>query len=99
MTSLISWALAKSESGHSEIEGPEEAVEAKEREELAPETGSNGNSEPVQENGKDGSDSQSQRTFSYDQLKNKSDNPVSEIDVKRREVSLTLDIVLFYGLD
>lgn len=81
-------AEAKSESGHSETEGPEVVAEAKETEELLPETGSNGDSEPNQENIEDGS------TFSYDQLKTKSSKPVSGIDFKRREVSIYLHIVV-----
>lgn len=78
-------AEAKSGSPYSEVE---EAAEAKETEELAPETGSNGDLESKQENVEDGNDSQ--RTFSYDQLKTKSGNIVSGIDLKRREVSLAL---------
>ncbi|XP_057438079.1 villin-3 [Lotus japonicus] len=78
-------ADAKSESAHSE-EALEE--EAKEREELAPETGSNGDSEPKQENVEDENDSQnSQRFFSYEKLKAKSE--LSGVDLKRREAYLS----------
>ncbi|KAK4272520.1 hypothetical protein QN277_021066 [Acacia crassicarpa] len=81
---------AKSESGQSETEGPEEVVDAKETEELATETGSNEDLEPKQENVEDVNDNQSsQSTFSYDQLKTKSSNPVSGIDFKRREAYLS----------
>ncbi|KAF7804071.1 villin-3-like isoform X1 [Senna tora] len=83
-------AEAKSESGLSETEGPEVVAEAKETGDLAPETGSNGDLEPKQEIVEDGNDGQSsQRTFSYDQLKTKSTNPVSGIDFKRREAYLS----------
>lgn len=86
-------AETKSESGNSETGGPEEAAEAKETQELASETGSNGDLEPKQKDVEDGKDSQSsQSTFSYDQLKTKSNNPVSGIDFKRREVSLDLHV-------
>lgn len=93
------WVLlpeAKSESGQSETEGPEEIAVVKETEEHATETGSNGDSEPKQEIVEDVDDNQnSQRTFSYDQLKTKSSNPVSGIDFKRREVSLDLPLLIF----
>ncbi|XP_061363942.1 villin-3-like [Gastrolobium bilobum] len=79
-----SFTEAKSESAYSEME---EAAEAKETQELAPESGSNGDLEPKQENVEDGNDSQ--RTFSYDQLKTKSGKNVSGIDPKRREAYLS----------
>ncbi|XP_057426774.1 villin-3-like isoform X1 [Lotus japonicus] len=72
---------------HFEIE---KAEEANETEELAPETGSNGDLEPKQEDMDDGDDSQSsQRTFSYDQLKTTSGKNVPGIDLKRREAYLS----------
>ncbi|RDX66780.1 Villin-2, partial [Mucuna pruriens] len=80
----------KSESAPSETEGVEEVAEVKEPEELAPETGTNGDSEPKQENVKDGNDSEnSQNFFSYEQLKTKSGSVVSGIDLKRREAYLS----------
>lgn len=40
-------------------------------------------------------DESGQSTFSYDQLKAKSDNPVTGIDFKRREVYCCIHIYLF----
>ncbi|TKY53361.1 Villin-2 protein [Spatholobus suberectus] len=77
-------SAAETKSDSSEVE---EVSEAKETEELAPETGSNGDSEPKQENVEDGNDSR--RTFSYDQLKTKSGHNVPGIDLKRREAYLS----------
>ncbi|KAK7244543.1 hypothetical protein RIF29_39367 [Crotalaria pallida] len=76
----------KSESAHSESEGPEEVVESKETQETTTETGSNGDSEPKQENVDDGNDGQ--KVFSYEQLKTKSGSVVPGIDLKRRETYL-----------
>ncbi|TKY62623.1 Villin-2 protein [Spatholobus suberectus] len=82
--------VTKSESAPSETEGVEEAAEAKETEELPPETGTNGDSEPKQENVEDRNDSEnSQNVFSYEQLKTKSGRVVSGIDLKRREAYLS----------
>ncbi|KAK4580597.1 hypothetical protein RGQ29_024294 [Quercus rubra] len=79
----------KSENDRSESEGPQEVAEIKESEEVAPRSESNGgNSEPKQETVQE-NDSGSGRTFSYDQLKAKSDNPVTGIDFKRREAYLS----------
>lgn len=90
---------AKSESAHSETEGLEEVTEAKETEELAPETGSNGDSEPKQENVDDGNDSQnSQSVFTYEQLKAKSGSLLSGVDLKRREVSLALHVTELFNM-
>ncbi|CAJ2671479.1 unnamed protein product [Trifolium pratense] len=81
---------AKSESVPSESEGREEVTETKETEEPASETGSNGNSESKQENVEDGNDSQnSQRVFSYEQLKAKSGSHLSGVDLQRREAYLS----------
>ncbi|KAK7336546.1 hypothetical protein VNO77_17089 [Canavalia gladiata] len=81
---------AKTESTPSETEGHEEVVEAKETEELAPETGTNGDSEPKQENVEDANDSKNtQKVFTYEQLKTKSGSVVSGIDLKRREAYLS----------
>ncbi|KAJ1384153.1 Villin/Gelsolin, partial [Sesbania bispinosa] len=78
---------AKSGNANSEVE---ETEEAKETEELSPETGSNGDLEPKQENVEDGNESQSsQKTFSYDQLKTKSGNNLSGIDLQHREAYLS----------
>lgn len=94
------WVLAaetKSENDQSESEGPQEVAEIKESEEVAPRSESNGgNSEPKQETVQE-NDSGSGRTFSYDQLKAKSDNPVTGIDFKRREVvSIMNAFILFH---
>ncbi|XP_058738233.1 villin-3 [Vicia villosa] len=81
---------AKSETAPSESEGPEEVTETKEAEELAPETGSNGNSETKQEDVEDGNDNQnSQSVFTYEQLKAKSGSHLSGVDLKRREAYLS----------
>ncbi|XP_065856405.1 villin-3 [Euphorbia lathyris] len=80
----------KSENSLSETEGAEELSEVKETEEDASVSESVGeDSEPKQDSEQDdnGSDS-SQRTFSYDQLKAHSENPVTGIDFKRREAYL-----------
>ncbi|MED6170836.1 Villin-3 [Stylosanthes scabra] len=79
---------AKSESTPSETEGSEEVAEVKETEEPTPGTGSNGNSEPKQENVEDGNDAQNSTVFSYEQLKAKSGSHLSGIDLKRREAYL-----------
>ena len=78
---------AKSETAPSETEGLEEVGEAKETEEPAPENGSNGNSESKQENLEDGNDSQ--KVFSYEQLKAKPGSHLSGVDLKRREAYLS----------
>ncbi|KAJ7976768.1 Villin-2 [Quillaja saponaria] len=79
-----------SENAQSKIQGVREIVESKETEEFAPETESNEvDSVQKQENVQEADDSQS--TYSYDQLKAKSDNPVSGIDFKRREAYLSDD--------
>lgn len=81
-------AEAKSES--SEVE---EVAEAKETtEELAPETASNEDMEPKQENVEESNGSQ--RTFTYEQLKTRSGIDVAGIDLKRREVSRF--VLIFY---
>ncbi|KAJ7972210.1 villin 2 [Quillaja saponaria] len=83
-------AETKSENAQLETEGAQEIVEPKETEEVAPDTESNGvDSELKQETVKEVDDSQN--TYSYDQLKAKSDNPVSGIDFKRREAYLSDD--------
>ncbi|XP_010088412.2 villin-3 [Morus notabilis] len=77
----------KSESANSETEGSQDVAEVKEVEEVV--TGSENNS-PNQETVQDENDSEgSLSTFSYDQLKAKSDNPVTGIDFKRREAYLS----------
>ncbi|XP_027350666.1 villin-3-like isoform X1 [Abrus precatorius] len=81
---------AKSESTPSETEGLEEVAGVKETEELVPGTGTNGDSEPKQENVEVGNDSEnSENFFSYEQLKTKSGSLVSGIDLKRRETYLS----------
>lgn len=61
-------------------ESNEEDSEPKPEAELEPKP------EAEQDENNSGSGSESESTFSYDQLKSKSDNPVTGIDFKRREV-------------
>ncbi|KAL2993142.1 hypothetical protein AAZX31_10G092500 [Glycine max] len=77
---------AETKSDSSEVE---EVAEAKETEELPPETGSNGDLELKQENAEEGNDGQ--RMFSYEQLKTKSGHNVPGVDLKRREAYLSED--------
>lgn len=78
----------KSESANSET-GSVDVAEVKEVEEVAP-ASENNVLEPKQETTEDENDSESSlSTFSYDQLKAKSDNPVTGIDFKRREAYLS----------
>ncbi|QCD97413.1 gelsolin [Vigna unguiculata] len=82
----------KSESAPSETDVVEEVVpEVKETQEPATETGTNGDSEPKQENvDNGGNDSENnQNVFTYEQLKTKSGSVVSGIDLKRREAYLS----------
>ncbi|XP_041028590.1 villin-3-like [Juglans microcarpa x Juglans regia] len=61
----------------------------KEAEEAAAVSQNNGeDSEPKQETVQEDNGSESGQTFTYDQLKAKSDNPATGIDLKRREVYL-----------
>jgi hypothetical protein len=76
-------ADAKSENAPSEGDG-----EAKDLEEVTTISESNGDdSEPKDDNGGESTGS----TFSYDQLKAKSENPVTGIDFKRREAYLSAE--------
>ncbi|EOY09225.1 Villin 2 isoform 3 [Theobroma cacao] len=78
----------KSEVDPSEAEDSQEVAEAKETGVVSETNGDN--SEPKQELEQDENGSgSSQSTFSYDQLKAKSDNPVTGIDFKRREAYLS----------
>ena len=78
---------AKSESAYSETEGSVDIGEVKEAEEFTPASEDNV-IEPKQATVQDENYSDTnQSTFSYDQLKAKSENPVTGIDFKRREVS------------
>jgi hypothetical protein len=80
---------AKSENDQSETEHPQEVAAIKETEEVAARSESNGeDSEPKQETVQE-NDSKSGQTFSYDQLKARSDNPATGIDFKRREAYLS----------
>ena len=91
----------KSESAPSETDVVEEVVpEVKETQEPATETGTNGDSEPKQENvDNGGNDSENnQNVFTYEQLKTKSGSVVSGIDLKRREVSLGFHIINFLNM-
>ncbi|KAJ6912710.1 villin-3-like [Populus alba x Populus x berolinensis] len=75
----------------SEVEGSEGVAEVKEMEETASVPESNGeDSERKQDTEQEeNGDGNSQSTFSYDQLKARSDNPVKGIDFKRREAYLS----------
>ncbi|KAI3472199.1 hypothetical protein Pfo_029687 [Paulownia fortunei] len=74
-----------------EIEDSKEVLKVKETETVEPAPESNGDdsgSKPEIDQDENGSES-SQSTFSYEQLKAKSDNPVTGIDFKRREAYLS----------
>ncbi|CAA3016810.1 villin-3-like [Olea europaea subsp. europaea] len=74
-----------------EVEDSKEALEVKETETVKPipETdGDNSGSKPKSDLDENGSET-TQSTFAYDQLKAKSDNPVTGIDFKRREAYLS----------
>uniref|UniRef100_A0A5B6ZF82 Putative villin-2 n=1 Tax=Davidia involucrata TaxID=16924 RepID=A0A5B6ZF82_DAVIN len=83
-------AETKSENTLSEVEDSKEASEV-ERQVIEPVSESNGeDSVPKQEVEQDENGSESSRsTFSYEQLKAHSDNPVTGIDFKRREAYLS----------
>ncbi|XWS43130.1 hypothetical protein CRYUN_Cryun16bG0075900 [Craigia yunnanensis] len=79
---------AKSEVDPSEAEDSQEIAEAKETDVVSATIGED--SEPKQEIEQDETGSGStQSTFSYEQLKAKSENPVTGIDFKRREAYLS----------
>lgn len=79
-------AEAKDEKAFSEAEASEEATEAKEEEEGSP-AAEAGAEEPKAKQG--GSEAGTTgATFTYEQLQAKSENPVTGIDFKRREVNL-----------
>ncbi|KAF5473270.1 hypothetical protein F2P56_009894 [Juglans regia] len=68
---------------------PQEVPLVKEAEEAAAVSQNNGeDSEPKQETVQEDNGSESGQTFTYDQLKAKSDNPATGIDLKRREAYL-----------
>ncbi|CAA3011222.1 villin-3-like [Olea europaea subsp. europaea] len=74
-----------------EVENSKEASEVKETETVDPFVEANGEDSkpnPEREQDENGSES-SQTTFHYEQLKAKSDNPVTGIDFKRREAYLS----------
>lgn len=84
---IILAAAIKSEDAP-EVEDSKEALEVKETEtvEPIPETdGDNSGSKPKSDPDENGSET-TQSTFTYDELKAKSDNPVTGIDFKSREV-------------
>lgn len=87
-------AEAKSDKAFSETDGSQEVPEVKETD-----AGSSASvSEPKQEQDENGSES-SQSTFSYDQLRAKSENPVTGIDFKRREAYLSdEDFQIIFGM-
>ncbi|KAH9679207.1 Villin-3 [Citrus sinensis] len=81
----------KAEYAHSESEASEQVGDVKETEEVVPVSESNGDdseTKQVTEQDENGSET-SRSTFSYDQLKARSDNPVTGIDFKRREAYLS----------
>lgn len=80
---------------HFETEESQEEPGQKEMDETAPTSPSNvEDSQSNQETEQDEADSTSLPTiFNYDQLRAKSENPVTGIDFKRREVSDVLSIV------
>ncbi|XP_073052229.1 villin-3-like [Primulina eburnea] len=83
-------AAAKFEDS-AEIENSKEVVEVKESETIEPITETNvedSGSKPDIDQDKNNTET-SQSTFSYEQLKAKSDNPVTGIDYKRREAYLS----------
>lgn len=87
-------AEGKSETAYSETEGSQDGVEVKEPEEVAPVSENNEDSEPKQETVQDENDGETSLSiFSYDQLKAKSENPVTRIDFKRREVGPIANIL------
>ena len=87
-------AEAKSELDPSEAEDSQEVAEAKETDVVSETNGED--SEPKQEIEQDETGSGStQSTFSYEQLKAKSENPVTGIDFKRREVCPAIDVFKF----
>jgi hypothetical protein len=95
------WLLAveaKSENDQSETEHPQEVAAIKETEEVAARSESNGeDSEPKQETVQE-NDSKSGQTFSYDQLKARSDNPATGIDFKRREVGSVKNVFILFHM-
>ncbi|KAH9648465.1 Villin-3 [Citrus sinensis] len=81
----------KAEYARSESEASEQVGDVKETEEVVPVSESNGDdseTKQVTEQDENGSET-SRSTFSYDQLKARSDNPVTGIDFKRREAYLS----------
>lgn len=87
---------AKSESAYSETEGSVDIGEVKEAEEVTP-ASENNVTEPKQAVQDETYSETIQSTFSYDQLKAKSDNPVTGIDFKRREVSPSQNFFMFHS--
>uniref|UniRef100_A0A803P6W3 Gelsolin-like domain-containing protein n=1 Tax=Cannabis sativa TaxID=3483 RepID=A0A803P6W3_CANSA len=82
-------AEAKSETTYSETEGSQDGGEVKEAEEVAA-VSENSSESPKKETVQFENDGESNlSTFSYDQLKAKSENPVTGIDFKRREANLS----------
>ncbi|KAM6568344.1 hypothetical protein CsatB_016329 [Cannabis sativa] len=82
-------AEAKSETTYSETEGSQDGGEVKEAEEVAA-VSENSSESPKKETVQFENDGESNlSTFSYDQLKAKSENPVTGIDFKRREAYLS----------
>lgn len=91
-------AAIKSEMAVSETEDSQGVSDANENEGAAAVPESNGeDSAPKREEQQDDIGTEAgQSTFSYDQLKAKSENPVTGIDFKRREVGSTLNMTISF---
>lgn len=87
-------AIAENDLSTAEVQDSEKASEPTEIVEPAESNGSEPKPEAEQD---EGGNESGQAIFSYEQLKAKSDNPVTGIDFKRREVcnSNTVDIPIF----
>lgn len=98
---LVLAAEQKAEYAHSESEASQGVAELKELEEASSENNGE-DSEKNQETEQDDIGSEtSLRTFSYDQLKARSENPVTGIDFKRREVGavdLMINVIISFHL-
>ena len=92
---LVIAAEPKAEYACFESDASEKVGDVKEGE-VVPVSESNGDdseTKQVTEQDENGSET-SRSTFSYDQLKARSDNPVTGIDFKRREVCLVMNVII-----
>lgn len=78
-------AEAKDEKAFSEVEASEEATEAEVEEEVSP--AAEASAEEAKAKQDDSEAETIGATFTYEQLQAKSENPVTRIDFKRREVN------------